>query len=625
LLVGVLAGCAGPKSPHAAPAPADAVPRCVHPWPCGDGSEWPAGLAGPFAIGSVEHVQVPSFDGVPLDGWLLHPDLPAGVRAPVVLTSGPYWGQGYPTPEDDTPPAPPLTGGGQPFQDFDLQGHFWELAQAGYAVAVFNVRGTGNSGGCFGFFSPEEQQDQVALVEWLAAQPWSNGRVAMMGYSYLGTTPLEAAVRAPPALKAIVVAGIIPDSYIRFATPQGAIYPGLVATDQDFAALNSIALPVAGEPTHPDYWAVQHASRLPGRACPEAQAFARTEAESVGADARPSAFWAERRLSAGFRNVTAAVLLGHGLHDPLQWEADTAWQDLAQAPKAQFFGQWGHQFPDSPDLDGRQPFPEWPEHVEAWLDFWLKGIGAAPADLGRVAYQDGGGTWRDDTAWPPSAVRSEVLYLAGDKVSPLPLAGSASFRSAPAPGGEVVQAVNFGQPSSGSVLCPPTSLAGTTAVFWSEPVREPVVIAGNPMAYLRLTSDAPGGVVALELYDVGPDFACTGAAPTGVRFLRSGAADLRFLHGNLAAEPFPVGAATSVRVDLSNLAEPLAAGHRLAVVAGGGSALGWSDAGQKDFPTVAVESTGDAQGSHLVLPLVAGTLGGSAPTLDYPPRPFQPR
>ena len=35
------------------------------------------------------------------------------------------------------------------FQDFDLQGHFWDLAHAGYAIAVFNVRGTGNSGGCF--------------------------------------------------------------------------------------------------------------------------------------------------------------------------------------------------------------------------------------------------------------------------------------------------------------------------------------------------------------------------------------------------------------------------------------------------------------------------------------------
>src|ERR671918_141114 len=51
------------------------------------------------------------------------------------------------------------------------------LVARGYAVAGFNVRGTGGSGGCLEFFGPKEQRDQAVLVEWLAAQPWSNGRV----------------------------------------------------------------------------------------------------------------------------------------------------------------------------------------------------------------------------------------------------------------------------------------------------------------------------------------------------------------------------------------------------------------------------------------------------------------
>ena len=59
------------------------------------------------------------------------------------------------------------------------------------AVAIFNVRGTGNSGGCFSWLGPAEQRDQAFLVEWLAKRPWSNGRIGMMGLSYHGTTPWE--------------------------------------------------------------------------------------------------------------------------------------------------------------------------------------------------------------------------------------------------------------------------------------------------------------------------------------------------------------------------------------------------------------------------------------------------
>jgi uncharacterized protein len=41
------------------------------------------------------------------------------------------------------------------------------------------------------------------LVEWAAAQPWSDGNVGMLGISYFAMTQLEAAVEQPPHLKAI--------------------------------------------------------------------------------------------------------------------------------------------------------------------------------------------------------------------------------------------------------------------------------------------------------------------------------------------------------------------------------------------------------------------------------------
>ena len=47
--------------------------------------------------------------------------------------------------------------------------------------------------------------DAVAVIDWIARQPWSDGQVGMYGGSYSGMSPWSAAKRAPPALKAIMV------------------------------------------------------------------------------------------------------------------------------------------------------------------------------------------------------------------------------------------------------------------------------------------------------------------------------------------------------------------------------------------------------------------------------------
>ena len=59
------------------------------------------------------------------------------------------------------------------------------FAQHGYVFAIVDVRGRGNSEGHFDPFM-QEPQDGYDVVEWLAKQPWSNGKVAMWGGSYAG-------------------------------------------------------------------------------------------------------------------------------------------------------------------------------------------------------------------------------------------------------------------------------------------------------------------------------------------------------------------------------------------------------------------------------------------------------
>lgn len=76
------------------------------------------------------------------------------------------------------------------------------FARHGYAFVVQDVRGRGDSDGEFNFFF-QETHDGYDSVEGLAAQPWANGRVGMIGVSYWGTAQWLAARARPPHLVCI--------------------------------------------------------------------------------------------------------------------------------------------------------------------------------------------------------------------------------------------------------------------------------------------------------------------------------------------------------------------------------------------------------------------------------------
>src|ERR1041385_5139753 len=79
------------------------------------------------------------------------------------------------------------------------------FAQHGYVYALVDVRGRGNSGGKFEPFA-NEGRDGHDVVEWLATQSWSNGKVAMWGGSYAGFDQWSTAKEFPPHLTTIVPA-----------------------------------------------------------------------------------------------------------------------------------------------------------------------------------------------------------------------------------------------------------------------------------------------------------------------------------------------------------------------------------------------------------------------------------
>src|SRR5579862_3681591 len=74
-------------------------------------------------------------------------------------------------------------------KDFTLQrGMFWRrLTPAGYVVVVQDVRGRFSSGGRWRPLR-DDGADGADLIAWIAAQPWSNGKVGTIGTSYEGAT-----------------------------------------------------------------------------------------------------------------------------------------------------------------------------------------------------------------------------------------------------------------------------------------------------------------------------------------------------------------------------------------------------------------------------------------------------
>ena len=113
--------------------------------------------------------------------WL--PKVPEGVKVPVIAEFGPYFQE----PSVQTPTIEvPGSWLGQMIID--------QILPHGYAFAQVSVTGTGRSNHCMDLMGTAEQLGNDAAVRWLGEQNWSNGNVGLIGKSYDGSTPWQAAM-----------------------------------------------------------------------------------------------------------------------------------------------------------------------------------------------------------------------------------------------------------------------------------------------------------------------------------------------------------------------------------------------------------------------------------------------
>ena len=74
----------------------------------------------------------------------------------------------------------------------------------GYVVITVQSRGTGSSPGYLDPYSPTETRDYADAIDWAGTQPWSNGKVGLLGVSYFATKQWQVAALQPKHLAAIV-------------------------------------------------------------------------------------------------------------------------------------------------------------------------------------------------------------------------------------------------------------------------------------------------------------------------------------------------------------------------------------------------------------------------------------
>ena len=95
----------------------------------------------------------------------------------------------------------------------------------GYVYVHMDVRGSGRSGGHFGFMDDNDANDMHDVIEWVSAQPWSDGKVGSIGQSYYCMLQWFLGKAAPKALKCIGAHDGLADAY------RAGVYHGGISCD----------------------------------------------------------------------------------------------------------------------------------------------------------------------------------------------------------------------------------------------------------------------------------------------------------------------------------------------------------------------------------------------------------
>ena len=454
-------------------------------------------------------------DGTVLGARLLMPQgVPGDVRPCVLLADG--YGHNTAT----------GTGVEPPLQD---------LATRGYAGVHVSLRGSGNSGGEANLYN-KFGEDGYDVVEWMAQQPWCNGRVGMVGASLLGISQWLTAKEAPPSLKAIVPHVACGDCYDVLWYP-GGMLPG------------------------------------PGRVSRGPIEYGAAAAHRDFDD-----FWAERTtLAPAVKEIArdgVAVMASGGWNDYISPANIRAYEQLpAATPRKLLVG------PDAHGIMVQNLLPySYLEYSALWMDRFLRQISyGIVREPDATIYVQGANQWRLENRWPIPDTNRVSLFLHPEQSGSAVSLNDGTLQAAASTRAGGPQSIGY-TTAAGPFLPSLTSASQgrykadqrpfeANVLTWSTaPLDVPTEVTGHAKIKLWASVVGVDADFVVLLNDVAPD----GTSKQVVVGYQNAS------HSRSESNPTPVpqGVPRLYAFELLPVSYVFAAGHRIRIAIAGGADVG---------------------------------------------------
>ena len=492
----------------------------------------------PRTIREIENLWIPMPDGVRLAARIWLPQDAEADPVPAILEYLPY------RKRDGTAERDHLT---HPY----FAGH-------GYAGVRVDMRGSGDSEGvCAGEYLKQEQDDAIAVIEWLAAQKWCTGAVGMMGISWGGFNGLQVAARKPPALKAIISLCSTDDRYASDIHFQG----GCILTDKLW--WGTYAHSIVQTPPDPaivgENWQSIWQERLKGNGLWVLDWFRHQ---------RRDGFYKQGSICEDYAAVDVPVYAIGGWADGY---TNSVFRLVENLPKAKgLIGPWAHKYPHFAEPGPRIGFCQ---EALRWWDQHLKCIETGIMDEPKLRawvqepmppathYPERPGRWVAEEGWRGASVEAQTCALVPGGL--VPAAALAPEKEQEHQTLTIASPQNTGRAAPswcafGIVpdLAPDQRIeAGGATVFDSAPLNSDMDLLGFAQVQIEATSDQPNALLAGTLSAVAPD----GSA----LLICHGTLNLTHRESHAAPEPLPIGAPFEACLRLNACGQRIPAGYRL--------------------------------------------------------------
>lgn len=400
------------------------------------------------------------------------------------------------------------------------------MAEHGYAFVFQDVRGRGDSDGKFIPFV-NEGKDGFDTIEWVAAQPWCNGKIGTLGGSYLGTVQWLAAKERPPHLVTMVSSAPAGRWLQELPYMNGKILLDMLMwLDSVGGRTNQSVLQNPAMGGVLDWKSLLLHS--PTITADEIIGRTNTVWREWISHRTFDDYWRKLSLQGSFSQLNLPVLHITGWYDGDQPGALFYYNHMLKESPAsdkQFLlsGPWLHSgvwFPEQKlggMVFGETAIHDIKEIHLHWFDHWLKGEQNGLAEESRAKlFIMGSNAWQETSAFPPPESKPFTLYLQShgdaqtnhgdgsltDKIpSELPEDEYLYNPEDPTP-----SAKNYG--FSDDEFYFDRSYAEErpdVLVYTSQPVDQEILFAGIPWVTLYASSDTVDTDFAVVLTDVYPD------------------------------------------------------------------------------------------------------------------------